>query len=215
MPVIHSNDSGKLFDRPVPDEIPESDTETPEPAPDPFDPESLRLSQDFAATIGVKKVLTVVRCRKPNRQEFVRVRPGAEWRLETATYEDKILREIYLVAPALRSELLGEVDPVCLFLAVNRQSDPFLWQVKLPGSDGRSNPWNESALAAAQLAQRVWVRVASNQAAGMYDAYQAGGSLTDPVWPELSFPQILKLCFKDRFVETLNHPVLKQLRGEV
>ena len=218
MPVINLNNPEKNYDLPVPDEISESVAEISEPAPeppDPFDPESLRLSQDFASTIGVKKVLTVVRCRKPNRQEFVRVRPGAEWRLETATYEDKILREIYLVLPALGAELLGEVDPVCLFLAVNRQSDPFLWPVKLPGPDGRSNPWNESALAAAGLAQRVWVRVASNQAAGMYDAYQAGGSLSDPVWPDLTFTEILKLCFKDRFIKTLDHPVLKLLRGEV
>ena len=51
-------------------------------APDPFDPESLRLSQDFASSIGVKRAVTVVPCRKPHRQEFVRVRPGEEWRLE-------------------------------------------------------------------------------------------------------------------------------------
>ena len=42
------------------------------PASDPFDPAALRLSQDFASSIGVKKVLTVVPCRKPNRHEFVR-----------------------------------------------------------------------------------------------------------------------------------------------
>jgi hypothetical protein len=65
--------------------------------PDPFDPASLRLGQDFVSSIGVKKVLTVVRCRKPSRQEFVRVRPGVEWRLETAVYEDKVQRETYLV----------------------------------------------------------------------------------------------------------------------
>ena len=79
----------------------------PDPAPDPFDPASLRLSQDFASSIGVKRVFTRIRCGKPEKHEFVRVRPGEEWRLETCLLElkgsqDKPGQETYLVAPALR-----------------------------------------------------------------------------------------------------------------
>jgi hypothetical protein len=182
---------------------------------DPFDPASLRLGQDFASSVGVKKVLTTVPCRKPNRHEFVRVRPGEEWRLETGVFEDKVNREVYLVQRDLWPELVGEVYPVCLFLAVNRQGDVFLWPVKLPGADGRSNPWNESALAAARLAEKKWVRVAANMGAGMYDVFEAAGELSDPEWPELSFPEILKLCFNDRFIQDANHPAIRALRGEL
>ena len=120
-----------------------------EAALNPFDPASLRLDQDFASTLGVRKVLTTVPCRKPNRHEFVRVRPAEEWRLETGIFEDKTNREVYLVRRDLWPELAGEVYPVCLFLTVNRQSDVFFWPVKLPGADGKSNVWNDSALAAA------------------------------------------------------------------
>lgn len=187
---------------------------TADAAPDPFDVESLRLGQDFASALNVKKVVTVVRCRKPNRQEFVRVRPGAEWRLETAAFEDKVQRETYLVDRPMWSDLNGEIIPVCLFLAINRQKDLFLWPLRLPGSDGRSNSWNDSAAAAAQLAQRVWVRIAANMAAGMYDAYEASGDLADPEWPDLSFHEILHLSFKDRFIKSADHVVLRQLRGE-
>jgi hypothetical protein len=42
--------------------------------PDPFNPAALRLPQDFTASIGVKKVLTSIPCRKPHKQEFVLVR---------------------------------------------------------------------------------------------------------------------------------------------
>ena len=54
----------------------------PEPAPvsnDPFDPSNLakmKLSQDFAAMAAVKPVITSVAVRKPNKHEFVRVRPS-------------------------------------------------------------------------------------------------------------------------------------------
>ena len=46
-----------------------------EPTPDPFDPAALRLDQSFADTVGVKKHVTTVPVRKPNRQDFVRVHP--------------------------------------------------------------------------------------------------------------------------------------------
>ena len=183
--------------------------------PDPFDPASLRLGQGFASSIGVKKVLTTVPCRKPSRHDFVRVHPGEDWRLETGAFEDRINRETYLVQRNLWAELAGEVYPVCLFKAINRQGDVFFWPVKLPGPDGRSNTWNDSALAAARLAESKWVRVAANMPAGMYDTFEAAGELSEPTWPELSLTEILKLCFKDRFIETVDHPAIRALRGEV
>lgn len=184
-------------------------------ASNPFDPARFRLSQDFASAVGVKKVLTTVPCRKPHRHEFVRVRTGVEWRLETGVFEDKINREVYLVDPPLWSALLGEVYPVCLYCAVTRQNDVLLWPVKLPGADGKSNSWNESAIAAAKLAESRWVRLAANMPGGMYDVYEAEGELSDPEWPELAFPEILRLAFKARFIQSLDHPVVKALRGEV
>jgi hypothetical protein len=192
---------------------PRKTTMETDPTPDPFDPARLRLRQDFASSLGVKKVLTTVPCRKPNRHEFVRVRPDEGWRLETACFEDKINREVYLVSQNLCEELAGEVYPVCLFVAINRQSDVFLWPAKLPGADGRSNTWNESALAAARLAETRWVRVAANMPGGMYDVFEAAGELSEPTWPELSFAEILKLCFKDRFIQNIDHPAIRALRG--
>lgn len=186
----------------------------PAAAPDPFNPAALRLSQDFASTVGVKKALVVVPCRKPNRQEFVRVRAGAEWRLETGTFEDKINRETYLVNRELWSDLMGEIQAVCLFLCASRQNDIFFWPAKLPSPDGRQNAWHESAIAAARIAEEKWVRVSANMNSGMYDVHVAGGNLSEPEWPELPFPELLRLCFKDRFIQSLDHPVLRALRGE-
>ncbi len=193
-----------------------SATEQPQaPAPDPFDLESLKLSQDFASTIGVKRVLTTIPCRKPNRHEFVRVRPGEDWRLETGVFEDKIQREMYLVGRDMWGELAGEISPVCLFLAITKQGDVTLWPAKLPGADGKTNAWNDSALAAAQLATKKWVRMAANMNAGYHDTFEATGELSEPEWPELSLQEIVKLCFKDRFIDNVDHPVLRALRGEV
>src|SRR5262245_52740204 len=75
---------------------PTADTDTPA-APDPFDPASLRLSQDYAANIGVKKALLSVPVRKPDKSWFVRVHPSKDYRLPTPVIELKEDRETYLV----------------------------------------------------------------------------------------------------------------------
>jgi hypothetical protein len=190
------------------------------PQSDPFaNLDRLRVSQDFTATAGVKKVLTVVKCGKPNRHEFVRVRPGDDARIETPIFEDKANgNESYMVSPDLLKslpELASDCFVACLLTAITRQGDLFLWQVKLPGSDGRSNAWHESALQASQLAERHWIRMSANMPAGMYDTYQAAGELTDPEWPDYTLQELLRLCFKSRFISSPDHPILKSLRGEV
>jgi hypothetical protein len=101
-----------------------------------------------------------------------------------------------------------------LLLATTRQNDVFLWPVKLPGPDGRPNDWNQSAIEAAKLAETRWIRMVANMAAGMYDCFVASGELADPEWPPLSFHEILRLSFKDRFIRSADHLILRQLRGE-
>ncbi len=43
-----------------------------------FDPASLRLSQNFHESLGVKKALITVPVRKPGKQDFIRVHPDWE-----------------------------------------------------------------------------------------------------------------------------------------
>jgi hypothetical protein len=67
------------------------------PPPNPFDPAALRLDQSYADTVGVKKLITTIPVRKPNRQDFVRVHPDPKYRLTPAAIiEVKEDREVYL-----------------------------------------------------------------------------------------------------------------------
>lgn len=181
---------------------------------DGFDLESLRLSQDFAAVVGVQKLLTTVPVRKPQGQEFIRVHPEPQWRLQTAVLELKEERETYLVARTLWPELMGEIIPKMLFTAINRQHVLFLWPVRLPGEDGRLDAWNQSALEAAEHAMGHWVRVKASMALGAYEVSQATRLADVPRWPEHTFEDILHIAFKQRYIDTWDHPVLRRLRGE-
>ncbi len=180
---------------------------------DPFDVDSLRYSQDFASSIGVKKLLTTVPVRKPDSQAFVRVHLDEAYRLKTAVLELKEDRQTYLVDKRLWPELAGEIIPKVLFTGMTSQGVVFLWPIRLPGPDGRVDEWNRSALEAAHKAMEGWVRVIANRSLGGYEVYQAAGDIPDPSWPEHSFQELLRVAFKGRFVQDLDHAVVCRLRG--
>ena len=158
-------------------------------------------------------MLTTVPVRKPGKQNFVRVHPEVSWRLQTAVLELKEEREIYLVDPSLWDELVGEISPMILYTAIDRQGVLFLWPVRLPGEDGRIDNWSRSALEAADKAMNRWVRVSANMSLGAYEIFEAAAELPEPEWPEENFQEILGIAFRDRFIREPDHPVLRQLRG--
>ncbi len=208
-----SSDKKKPSDQNPADQKPMDNT----PTPDPFDPARLRLSQDFSASIGVKKALLTVPVKKPAREWYFRVHPDPEYRIQTAVLELKEDREIYLVAPELRSELSTESTFGAreLFTCITRQNVLFVWPVKGTDADGKTNDWNRSALEAATKAQEQWVRMQSNMALGAYEVFVAAGDLPAPVWPAISLRDILAIAFKERWIDSLEHPVLRRLRGEI
>ena len=184
-----------------------------QPPPDPFDPENLRLDQSFAQTAGVKKLLTTVPVRKPHRQELVRVHSDPAYRLTAAIIELRDDREVYLVPPHVAHQT-PESTPVLLHAAINRQGVTFLWPVKLPGPDGKINEWHRSAQEAAERAMTRWLFVRANMNLGAYEMIEATATIPDPVWPTATFKELLKIGFRESLIDSLDHPVLKRLRGE-
>jgi hypothetical protein len=186
------------------------------PAADPFDISRLRLSQDFVAAAGVKKVLNTIPCRKPSKEWFVQTHPDPSFRIQTCVVELKEDSETYLVDPSLWPDLIGETtfSPRALVTSINRQGVLFLWPIRLPNSDGRLDEWSRSAMEAATFAAGKWVRVQANMSLGAYEVYEAAGQWATPEWPDMPFQQLLKVSFKDRFIASLDHPILKRLRGE-
>lgn len=184
---------------------------------DPFDLARLRLSQDFLGAAGVRKVLTTVPTKKPSKEWFVRVHPDASYHLETCVIELKEDNEVYLVDRPLWPHLVSEstFSPRALFTAMNKQTVLFLWPVRLPGADGKLDDWSRSALEAASIAQTKWIRIQSNRSLGAYETFEAAAEWGDADWSCVPpFRDLLKVAFKDRFIDNLEHPVLRRLRGE-
>jgi hypothetical protein len=173
----------------------------------------LRLSQDPLAATGVKKALIRVPVRRP--QEFFRVHPGEDYRLDTAIIELRDDHEVYLVAPDLRAELFSEIKAVRLFTTITRQGIVALWPCKLPAADGRSNSWYDTALTAAGLAMTRWIKIIADTSLGGYQPYHGAIDLPEPEWPEQTFAELLKIAFSAFYIDRPDHPVIRRLRGLV
>jgi hypothetical protein len=180
-----------------------------------IDLDRLRLGQNFADLVGVKKQLVVVPVCKPHRHWFIRVHPDWSLTTPTLTVERERGRETYIVDRGLWDGLPEELAPTRLVVGISRQNAVFVWPLRLPGSDGRTNTWNESALGAAELAKTRWVRVASNTAIAMYEVLAASAEYPEPEWPDIGFQRVIELAFRDRFIRSANHPVLRELLGEI
>ena len=184
--------------------------------PDPFDLVALRQSQDFLTTLDVKEALLTVPVRKPAKEWWVRTHPSQDFRINAAVLELKEEQETYWVTPTLWPGLSTEstFSPRALITAINRQKVVFIWPIRIPGEDGRLDEWSRSALEAAEMAQHNWVRVQANMGLKAYQVAEAEDQ-SEPDWPTQTFDELLRIAFKDRLIESLDHPVLKRLRGEV
>ncbi len=178
--------------------------------------EQFRLGQNFETLAPVAKLITVIPVRKPSKEAFVRTYADEDRWFPAALIELKETSESYLVARELWGELQGEPTFVSKLLipTIGRRGELILWPIRFPGTDGRLDDWNASALEAARLAKTVWVRLASNRTLGAYDTFRASSNYSEPVWPELTVEKMITIAFRDRMISSLDHGVIKGLRGE-
>lgn len=186
-----------------------------------FDPESFnigafRLDQSLVEHAGGKKLLTTIPVRKPSKECWFRTHPDEKCRLPSPVIELKEKGETYLVARSLWPELMGESTFVAkLFVpTLTRQGDLLLWPIRLPGEDGNLDDWNASAMEAATIAQTKWVRMSAKRSLGAYEIIVGPEPQPEANWPELSLDEIVRTAFKGRIIEKLDHPVIRQLRGQ-
>ena len=172
-----------------------------------------RLSQNFGNVSGVKKQLTTVPVRKPNKTQWVRVHPEKKMDAMLLKYGEKD-EDLYFVEPELQAEVEQLARAHRLVLAIDRQGDPFLWPIVIP-NETDSLGWHVSAMEAASNAELEWTKIQANKNIGAYEILFAEGDLEDPEWPELSLDELLEIAFKNKIINRPDHLVLLQLRGAV
>ena len=209
----------RLNDEPSETDVNKNSSASPEPSEEsqdhnPFDPDGLRLSQDYREMAPTKKLITSIPVQRPNKQSFVRCHPDERFWFPAGVLEMSDDDQTYLVAPSLHESLGTEIIPKTLVTSITRQGTLFLWPIRLPSADGKLDRWNRVAREAASLGQTEWIRLMPNKGLGTYEILLAEGELPEPEWPILSMEEILEIEFKDRLIKDHDHPVLQILKGK-
>jgi hypothetical protein len=163
----------------------------------------------------LKRVITQVPVKKPNKQKFFRVMEEEGYEITIHVLELKDEGDYYLVKPDVLPYLLGEVKYVRLNLAYYQDGTVFLIPTVLPDVDNPTkwNAWHRSLDLAVKRAKEVWVRAISDRVTSSYTLMEAQGSISEPKLPDLSMNEYMKIAFKDKILSGIDHPVVKNLLG--
>ena len=182
---------------------------------DPFDLSNISVAGVTSEDLGVEKPILVVPVDKPSKQDFFRAHPDPSYHVEVRVLKVEAERETYLVTKEVWLAIPGETKLVRLVPYLTRTGGLGLWPVSLPDDllGKKDTNWGITARAAAELAETKWVRMQANMARNYYDVV-ASDKIPDPVWPNITSQDILKIAFGDgRLIDRMDHPVIRQLQG--
>ena len=193
-------------------------TTDPKKKLDPFDPAQFRaLNTMDGSGDGIRREFTHILTSKPKKSAFFRSHAEPTYRLPVniIEYNSGMMKEEFLVMPAVTEALVEETKPKLLVLCVDKMGTPFLWLAPRQAEDGfqRNNLWNTSALEALRLSETKWVRMSANMAEGAYTIHTSSSD-SEPDWPNLPLSELIKPGFgEERIIRDMNHPVIQRLLG--
>lgn len=183
-----------------------------------FSISKLKVSADYSQSIKAERHHLRMSCRKPGKTEWVHIDTRPDRSDVFWLYEDKHQaggkNELYLLDPAVVPLVGDEAFKATIYIAVNRQMDPFLWPCREPDEE-RVNEWHTTLQLAAEAAQEQWIRVRANMGVGGYEYYTLGADVVpaDPVFPKETLEEMLELSFKDFYIQDADHIVVRKLEG--
>lgn len=190
-----------------------------EAAIDPYDPRALAVSHTLGGgDIEADRKLSSIQCRKPHKTEWIFVHPGDEGVARNVALlkmeESQGGDELYLVLPSMQPHIGDDCFLADIYLCVDRQGNPFLWAVRQPDADN-PNKWHLSCQRVAREGQKQWIKVKANQKMQHYDFFTLKESMvqTDPIWPQETMAQLLRLAFEEVTIDSPEHVIVKKLTG--
>lgn len=195
--------------------VPEADQPERQRSTSKFDPHRYRKAHNQRTEESAEwghKQQTVIPVRKPSRQQFVHAHPSPEYRTDgMPTIKDESNGDIYLLDADLELpvDIENKIDLLNLATAITAEGSLFVWWYK-----DSTNSWSQSARIAISEASRRWVRVIPDMSSNGYLLESPLVSPPEPKWPHKTFAQILETAFGARYIDSIQHPVVKKLRGE-
>jgi hypothetical protein len=186
------------------------------PAPDDdfdFDLAALRANPQ-QSLLQVEEGVLSIPVRKPKTDEFFRTREEFVQDLPLLQVEISERKELFWVAPSFRSHLMDRLGWFRVYACINRNATVFLWPISLNDS-AIARRWRDTALVIAEEALESWRTKITRE--GCYAPGRARGDLPEPVWPTMTYDEIVRMAFSadDRTIRSADHYVIRLINGEV
>jgi hypothetical protein len=185
-----------------------------------IDLERVRAKADQSIDLGVTTEYTMIPIRNPKPSEFFRCMPDEDYSMDAHILSLKTENEWYMIDPdilpeiQLESQLRVRTLYVCVTMTVNFA--PFITCIPQADDMGKINSWHESGHRTMEEAKLCWVRRQADKANGGYIITKAmNAKLPDPKWPTMTLSEIIDRAFNKFYIDDINHPVLRRLRGEM
>ena len=169
---------------------------------------SLRIDPASEPRANVKELLNV-KFGRPSKEVFFRVHPDYNTVVGILKVETP-RTAIYVLAPDIFHEV-RQAKRATLHLCITMDGDLHLWPVLQVYDDGQTWSWHITARRAVEFAKSTWTGMEAGD--GDYKITYPERQPPDPKWPEQSFDDLLEIGLKDVFIDDLDHPVMKRLRG--
>lgn len=167
--------------------------------------------------VMVRKVIIQVLVKKPNPQKFFRVLPGSQWEVSVPVLEMKEEGDYYLVHPDVLPYLVNEVRFVRINVAYYLNGSVFLIPTPLPDAENpmKWNPWHRSLDTVVKRAKEGWVRSVADRSISGYNLLAASGNYECPQLPtDMTLNDYLRIAFREKIIDSPDHPIVRRLLGE-
>jgi hypothetical protein len=157
---------------------------------------------------------------KPGPDTYFRVDPRPEMQQEICLLEYKPIQDspphTYLVLEHLADTIGRRVKPALIRVCICRPNIVRIWAVKSPEVEigQRPNGYTQSAWDASIRAEKLWLRMESNNSRTGYDVIDAETQWPDPIWPSETLDELVESAFRGRLITSLEHEVLAHIRGK-
>ncbi len=185
--------------------------------------EALKVPAD--KKIKVTPVLSIITVGKPSKTAFFQVRGGEGFEpIELYTYAPEGVGKDntpYLVMPECQSFLqdLEVLIPAKFYMYMIYGSNILKVDFISQKTDkfGNLNRYHSSRMEAYEVSKTKWVRMYANQEGGFYSYAFAEDKLDDPAWPKKpeTIVEALDIAFKGFILDSMDHPIVKKLRGKL
>ncbi len=179
-----------------------------------FKLQDLTLPQNFEEKFSERKRGISIVVKRPDSLTYVRFHPSDEYHYKGCVLEFKDKKEYYLVSSDVATLLEKDLKYKLFALGISRQGSLFIWPISTPNSSGFLDPYSESATDIVVLGKSSWCRIRTNIEAQCYESFVPEFQMAEPEWPEMSLEDIFNIAFKDRYIDSEDHPVILSLLGK-